>query len=84
MGAPKFDGVEAQVSRQGHGIEPELGRLGIAIQMDVRWLIRFVTLEVHPVGTDHQDGGHVLSMSLIFRSGWICLEPSDSRMDDRP
>jgi hypothetical protein len=47
----KFHGREAQILRKRNGVEPELRRLVVAVNVDVRWLIRLVAVEVEAIGT---------------------------------
>src|ERR1017187_1419777 len=56
--APQFSRTKAKIPRERHGRRPELGRLIIAVDVDVRRFVRLVAVKVHTVGPCHEDGRH--------------------------
>ena len=63
LNAAKFYRTEAQVARLCGVLQPKLGRLVIAINVHMRWLVRFMAIEVNAVRTGSQNGRHNLSIS---------------------
>jgi hypothetical protein len=51
-------GREALVPREVNRLQPKLGRQIVSIDMNVRRLIRFVTVEIEAVWAASQDGWH--------------------------
>jgi len=43
---------------EADGIEPDLGAVGVALDVDVRWLGAITGKEEEAVGADAQDGRH--------------------------
>lgn len=41
-----------------HGIEPDLGAIGVALDVDVRWLAAVTREEEATIGADAKDGRH--------------------------
>jgi hypothetical protein len=55
----QVSGVEAQVSGQGDGVQPELGRHFVSVDVHVRRLVsQIVAVEVEPVRSNTQHGRH--------------------------
>jgi len=61
--APEFDRTEAKVERQTDRIQPELCRLIVTVDMDVRRLVRFVTEKIDTVWARAQYRWHGFSVA---------------------
>lgn len=59
----KFYGAESQVARQRDRVQPELGRLVVAIDLHVRQFVGFVTVEVDAIRTRSQSRRYGSSIS---------------------
>lgn len=58
LNAPQFFCTKAKITRKTYRIQPELGRLIITVHVNVRWLVRLVTVEVDALRTGVQYGRH--------------------------
>ncbi len=58
MDSPEFYRAETKVSGQRNRLQPELCRLIIAINMDVRRLVRLIALKIHTVRAHQHYGWH--------------------------
>ena len=66
LDSPQFRRAEAQVPGERDRSQPELCRLGIAVDMHVRRFVRFMAEKVHTVRTGSQYGRHTLSIARYF------------------
>jgi hypothetical protein len=66
LNLPQLSGTETQITRQHHRIQPKFSRKIIAVNVDMRWLIRLMAVKVKPVGTaseHHRHGGNSIKPS---------------------
>jgi hypothetical protein len=56
LDSTQLSGTESQVSRKRDVVKPKLGRAIVAVDVDVRRLVRLVAMEVYPVRarTEHR------------------------------
>ena len=76
----KFGGAEAKISRQNRWMQPEFGRLIVAIHVYMRRFIGFVRMEIDAIWTRSPDRRHDTSISpLAEMSKSRCLLKPDAR-----
>src|SRR5205814_708265 len=56
--SPKFGTAETEVASESHRYKPELCREVVAVNVDVRWLIGFVAIEVKTIWSEPEHGRH--------------------------
>jgi hypothetical protein len=57
--------AEAEIAGQGERLQPELGRLIVAVDVDVRWFVGFMRVEIHSVRPRTQHRRHGSSIALL-------------------
>jgi hypothetical protein len=63
--SPQLDRPKPKVSGQLDGLDPELGRQFVPVDVNVRWLVRLVAVEVEPIRAGSKYRRHHCSSSHI-------------------
>ena len=74
--ATYFNCAKAKITGERRRPEPEFSGEIFTVNMYVRWLVRFVTEEVEPIGSGSENGGHgvILSNQAIDSTQEECTQ----------